>query len=133
MYQEEIKEITNRLKKLMNENEELKKISEKYNQIGKEVHKKDKSLYHCERCENIEDNYIYCPQSIINMYRDMYQNEREIRLQKEQELSEFNNLFTIYEQQEEQRQNEEVIRDPQTWEEILQEFDSVMNWEGIQN
>ncbi|RHZ86965.1 hypothetical protein Glove_41g19 [Diversispora epigaea] len=88
---------------------------------------------HCENCKENEENYEYCIPSTILCYKALYNNERIVREEKEKELEEYDDLFKVYQKQEEEKQDEIIIKDQDTFEEILAEFDKIINPELVIN
>ncbi|RHZ72842.1 hypothetical protein Glove_236g100 [Diversispora epigaea] len=80
-----------------------------------------------ERNIKNEENYEYCVPSTILCYKALYNNERIVREEKEKELKEYDDLFKVYQKQEEKKQDEIIIKDQNTFEEILVEFDKIIN------
>ncbi|RHZ88644.1 hypothetical protein Glove_21g240 [Diversispora epigaea] len=80
-----------------------------------------------------EENYEYCVPSTILCYKTLYNNERIVREEKEKELKEYDDLFKVYQKQEEEKQDEIIIKDQSTFEEILAEFDKIVDPELVIN
>ncbi|RHZ48206.1 hypothetical protein Glove_555g8 [Diversispora epigaea] len=97
------------------------------------IWKKETSVFHCENCKENEENYEYCVPSTILCYKALYNNERIVKEEKEKELKEYDDLFKIYQKQEEEKQDEIIIKDQSTFEEILAEFDKIIDLELVIN
>ena len=112
------------------ESDKLKERIEEKESVERIAFNKEVSLFHCENCKEEGTDYIYCSQSSINMYKTMYLAEAEIRMKKEEELDEFNNLFTKYEALEIEKSEESYIKQQQTFEEILAELEINNNYKN---
>ncbi|CAG8720963.1 6025_t:CDS:2 [Dentiscutata erythropus] len=115
------------------ENEKLNRKIEEYEMVEKVICDKNESIFHCENCKEEGTNYIYYPQSSINMYKTLYLAEQEISKKRVEELKEFNNLFNSYQTLEMEKKDEIIFREQQTIEEILSEFNTVINYERTKN
>ncbi|RHZ56540.1 hypothetical protein Glove_400g1 [Diversispora epigaea] len=111
--------------------ETLAKEIEKVELVEKSVCSKEVSIFHCKDCKEEGNDYIYCPQSIINMYKALYFSEEAIRKEKEEEIKEYQGLFETYQKQEEER-NEEPTFDEEVFNQILAELDITYNPEKVE-
>ncbi|RHZ49368.1 hypothetical protein Glove_522g67 [Diversispora epigaea] len=100
--EKEIEELKQQLKQLQminqdqeNQINELEKLKEEQKQI--EILTKE------ENCKENEENYEYCIPSTILYYKTLYNNEQIIKEEKEKELKEYNDLFKVYQKQEEEK------------------------------
>lgn len=115
------------MKEALNKIEILSKELEKIELLERMTCPKDVSFFHCELCKENETEYEYCPQSIINFYKALYLNEETIRKEKEKELEEYNLLFQTYSEQETERNEEQVIKNREIFEQILEELENPSN------
>jgi hypothetical protein len=69
--------------------------------------------------------------STIQCYETLYLAERIEREEKEKEIQEYKDLWKIYEIQEDIKNEEKLIKEQQTFEEILAEFDKYINLENV--
>ncbi|RHZ48246.1 hypothetical protein Glove_554g15 [Diversispora epigaea] len=124
--QQELNEEQNRVKILIKE-------VEKHQPVEPIIWKKETSVFHCRNCKKNGENYEYCVPSTILYYKVLYNNKRTVREEKEKELKEYDDLFKVYQKQEEEKQDEIIIKDQNTFEEILAEFDKIINPELVIN
>ncbi|RHZ85203.1 hypothetical protein Glove_70g72 [Diversispora epigaea] len=97
------------LKEASTKIEILAKEIEKVKLIEKTVCSKEVLIFYCKDCKEEGNNYISCPQSIINMYKVLYFNEEAIRKEKEEEIKEYQGLFETYQRQEKERNEEQTF------------------------
>ncbi|RHZ86485.1 hypothetical protein Glove_50g22 [Diversispora epigaea] len=95
---------------------------EKVKLVKKIVCSKKVSIFHCKDCKEKGNDYIYCPQSIINI---------SDKKEKEEKIKEYQGLFETYQKQEEER-NEEPIFDEEIFNQILAKLDITYNSEKVE-
>jgi hypothetical protein len=129
--QEENQKINYELKEERERIEILTEELEKYSPIQVITWEKETSKFHCENCKETETHYEYCVPSTIQCYETLYLAERSEREEKEKEIQEYKDLWKIYEIQEDIKNEEKLIKEQQTFEEILAEFDKYINLENV--
>ena len=130
--EKEIKRLKQELKEANLKIENLKKEVEKYESIEKTICSKEVSIFHCENCKEVGTDYEYCPQSSINLYKTLFLAEEKLRMEKEKDLDEFNNLFATYTTLEDKRTEEQLIKEQETFDQILAELDIKYNSEMVE-
>ncbi|RHZ44218.1 hypothetical protein Glove_750g45 [Diversispora epigaea] len=104
---EQIEQLKEKQKKLEEKLIYLQKINkEKRELVEKTICNKEVSIFHCKDCKEVENDYEYCLQSIINIYKAFYFNKETIRKGKEEELKKYQRLF---EETFKEKQNETKI------------------------
>jgi hypothetical protein len=120
------------INELKEERRRIKILTEelgKYEPIRVLTWEKETSKFHCINCKETETHYEYCVPSTIQCYEILYLAERTEREEKEKEIQEYKDLWKIFEEQEENKNEEKLIKEQQTFEEILAEFDKCINSE----